>query len=274
MKIFAVVTVFLLLPQATSVQYPWKQSEDQAQTLALRIKAPAGYTRVALEPGSFGAWLRQIPLKPGKPDVHLYNGQPKSRQDVHVAVVDIDVGTKDLQQCADAVIRLRAEYLYSKKDFGNLHFNFTNGFLFDYDKWRQGHRVKVTGNNTTWVAPSATRTDESYSTFKKYLDMAFSYCGTMSLAKEMKPTHLGDVVPGDVFIRGGSPGHAVIVMDVATNTKGEKVFLLGQSYMPAQEFHVLKNPGDDGLSPWYKAEFVGQLTTPEWVFEKSELRAF
>jgi hypothetical protein len=40
--------------------------------------------------------------------VLLYNGAPKFRQDVHAAVIDIDVGTRDLQQCADATMRLRA----------------------------------------------------------------------------------------------------------------------------------------------------------------------
>ena len=49
--------------------------------------------------------------------------------------------------------------------------------------------------------------------------------------------------PGDVFIKGGSPGHAVIVVDVAIYTQtGKKVFLLAQSYMPAQQIHILVNP--------------------------------
>jgi hypothetical protein len=66
----------------------------------------------------------------------------------------------------------------------------------------------------------------------------------------------------------------VLVLDVATNAQGKKLFLLGQSYMPAQEFHVLKNPNNPRLSPWYEADFAGQLVTPEWIFEKSELRQF
>ena len=46
---------------------------------------------------------------------------------------------------------------------------------------------------------------------------------------------------GDVFIQGGFPGHAIIVVDLAENEVGEKCFLVAQSYMPAQEIHVLKN---------------------------------
>ena len=60
---------------------------------------------------------------------------------------------------------------------------------------------------------------------------------------------------GDVFIIGGSPGHAVIVVDMAVNPEThEKVFLLAQSYMPAQQIQLLKNNNDPDLSPWYSQE--------------------
>ena len=56
---------------------------------------------------------------------------------------------------------------------------------------------------------------------------------------------------GDVFIKGGSPGHAVTIVDIAINPKtNKKVFLLAQSYMPAQEIKILKNPNNSELSPW------------------------
>jgi Domain of unknown function (4846) len=38
-------------------------------------------------------------------------GDMKARQDVQYAVLDISVGNRDLQQCADAVMRIRGEYL-------------------------------------------------------------------------------------------------------------------------------------------------------------------
>ena len=48
---------------------------------------------------------------------------------------------------------------------------------------------------------------------------------------------------GDVFIKGGFPGHAVVVLDMAENDRtGQRVFLLAQSYMPAQDIHIMKNP--------------------------------
>ena len=79
---------------------------------------------------------------------------------------------------------------------------------------------------------------------------------------------------GYVFIKGGYPGHAVIVMDVAENETGEKVFLLAQSYMPAQDMHILKNPNNPALSPWYSIDETQDLRTPEWTFSWDQLRRF
>ena len=77
---------------------------------------------------------------------------------------------------------------------------------------------------------------------------------------------------GDVFIKGGFPGHAVIVADLVENklTKAKR-FLLIQSYMPAQDMHVLKNPANGDASPWYAVP-AGDLVTPEWTFRPGSLR--
>ena len=62
-------------------------------------------------------YLEEFPVKENGTKVMLYNGKEKNRQDVHAAVLDINIGNKDLQQCADAVMRLRAEYLYKTKQY-------------------------------------------------------------------------------------------------------------------------------------------------------------
>jgi hypothetical protein len=170
-------------------------------------------------------------------------------------------------------MRLRAEYLWSTKQYDKIHFNFVNGFNAEYSKWRNGQRIKVNGNNVEWVNSASPST--SYETFWKYLEMVFSYAGTASLVNELKRVELSEMQIGDVFIRGGSPGHAVIVIDMAVNPDtDESVYLLAQSYMPAQEMHILTNPNDAALSPWYKLEEVEEINTPEWRFDKTELRRF
>ena len=45
-----------------------------------------------------------------------------------------------------------------------------------------------------------------------------------------------------------------------------------QSYMPAQDIHVLKNPASADGSPWYSTTFGATLVTPEWQFSRSQLR--
>lgn len=238
-------------------------------TIATRILPPKGFVR-ADATTSFGRYLRNLPLKAEGSKVHYYDGTVKSN-DVHVAVVDMDVGKRDLQQCADAVMRLRAEYLYQSEQYDDIHFNFTNGFNASYKKWRMGNRISVKGNKVSWY-PSASG-NTSYRSFRKYLNMVFAYAGTLSLSRELQPVSLASLQIGDVFIRGGSPGHAVIVVDVAMNDQGEKVFLLAQSYMPAQEIQILKNPNNHSFSPWYQADFE-TLYTPEWTFEVEELKRF
>jgi hypothetical protein len=244
----------------------------EGTTAAERILPPEGFERIGLDEGSFGEYLRDLPLKPHGSPVKYYDGGTKP-WDVHVAVVDMDVSSRDLQQCADAVIRLRAEYLYKNGRYDQIHFNFTNGFNAQYSKWIQGYRISIKGNDAVWTEGGSKGTD--YESFRKYLDMVFSYAGTLSLSKEMKRIDLKDLQPGDVFLRGGSPGHCVIVTDMAENpVTGERVFLAAQSYMPAQDIHILKNPANEDDNPWYPVKFGEELVTPEWTFSKDQIYRF
>ncbi|WP_460612171.1 DUF4846 domain-containing protein [Hymenobacter seoulensis] len=247
---------------------------NSRQTVVARFTVPNGYQRVAVQPGSFGHWLRFLPLLPAGTPVSLYNGQPKDRQDVHAAVVNLDVGTRDLQQCADAVIRLRAEYLFSQNP-DLVHFHLTSGHDIRFQDWYQGTGFQVKGEK---VLP-AVRPKEAptHPTFRRYLDQIFTYAGTLSLSRELTPVPLAAVQPGDVLIRGGSPGHAVLVLDVATQVgTGRRIALLAQSYMPAQQMHVLQNLWDTtGLGAWFLLDpTASQVSTPEWTFRRQELGRF
>jgi len=96
-------------------------------TVLTRFKPLQSYRRTIAETGSFGSFLRHLPLKPHGTDVLLYDGSVKPGEGVHCAVVRMDIGDKDLQQCADAIIRLRAEYLFESNQFAKISFHFTNG---------------------------------------------------------------------------------------------------------------------------------------------------
>ena len=240
-------------------------------TVQTRFRPPPGFVRAPLDPASFGQWLRDLKLKPPGAHVRYFDGLMKDDA-AYIAVVDMDLGKRDLQQCADAIIRLRAEYFFAHKDFDHITFNLTNGFPVAWTRWRDGERVAVSGNRTTWHKSSAP--SRTYAEFRRYLDFVFTYAGTLSLARSLHAKPLQDVAIGDVFVVGGAPGHAVLVADVAVNAAGKKVFLLAQSYMPAQDTQILRNPDDAAMSPWYPADFRGPLRTPEWTFARDQLKSW
>jgi hypothetical protein len=237
------------------------------------IALPKGYKRITAPENSYGAYLRNIKLKRDH-TVYLYDGSSKRNQAAQHAVLDLDIGTRDLQQCADAVMRLRAEYLYAQKKYSAISFRFTNGFNCDYARYAAGYRLQVSNNQCKWIKKGAE--NYSYSTFRQYLDLVFSYAGTKSLYHQLESAPLSAIKPGAVFIQTGEPyGHAVTVMDVAYNpSTNDTIFLLSQSYMPAQSIHLLRNPEDEHLSPWYSVRFGQELVTPEWTFTAGDLRQF
>ncbi len=245
----------------------------EGNTISARFNLPDGYERTEEDKNSFGSYLRSLPLKVHGSKVMLFNGNPKLSQTAHMAVVDMDVGKYNLQQCADAIMRLRAEYLYQNEQYNMIHFNFTNGFRVDYSKWMEGNRIVVKGNKSYWV--KSEEPSNTYNDFRNYLKVIFTYAGSLSLSKELVKVEYSDMKTGDIFIQGGSPGHAVIVVDMAVNINtNEKIYMLAQSYMPAQEIHVLKNP-EKPASPWYKLDVNDNIIkTPEWIFYAGDLKRF
>jgi len=249
-------SLFILLFSAIHENSPQKfirpsnfvQSIENPYPNIAAIPLPEGYKRLPADGGSFAAWLRQLPLKKNK-TVYLYNSMPKANQASQFAVIDISTGNKDLQQCADAVMRLRAEYLYGQKRYTAIDFTDNN---------RNHYRLPAGASRPV---------------FNQYLEKVFAWCGTASLEKQLMPVaDKRQLAAGDVLIKGGSPGHAMMVMDIAENNAGEKIFLLAQSYMPAQDMHIVLNPQNKRLSPWYQANGKLLIETPEWDFKMPCLR--
>lgn len=239
-------------------------------TLETRINPPAGFERVEGTEDSLAYFLRTYPLKKDGAKVRLYDGKLKENQDAHAAVFKLPLEKENLQQCADSVIRVYAEYYWKMKQYDRISFQFVDGFQADYMKWREGYRIQVGSTQSTWVDSGAY--DDSYKNFQKYLRMVFAYSSTISMKKESKKIKLSELRTGDIFLQSGSPGHVVMVVDVCENAEGRKAFLLGQGYMPAQEFQLLKNPAHEE-DPWYYVDEVAYpLETPEYKFEKGSLR--
>jgi hypothetical protein len=250
--------------------YPWLAAATPIRSLEETFAPPAGYRRVPLEAGTHGAWLRRLPLRAPGTEVRTYDGavlRPAGHPNI-AAVAEIDVGPRDLQQCADSIMRLHAEWLWSTERQDEIGYRLTSGGVASWKAYREGTRPRVEGHQIHWE-PSRAGASRTRRTFGAYLDFVYGYGGTSSLAAHVPAVARTDVRPGDFFVLGGSPGHAVIVLDVAVDEAGRKVALIGEGFMPAQDFHVIRPDRD---RTWYSLE-VDALETPFWrPFPWSSLR--
>lgn len=250
------------------------QINKDKNTIRERFSPPEGYEWIDEKPGSFGHFIENFKLKPYGSQILRYDGTPISTQHLHEAVFDIDTGNKDLQQCADAAIRIRAEYLYKAKKFDEIKFHFTSGDLLSWNDYKNGTRAFVNGNSVSFRKTAAF--DDSYNSFRNYLDLIFNYAGTISLNKETKPVmRNSDLKTGDILITPGSPGHIVFISGVCKNKKGERLFLLSEGFTPAQSIHVLSNPFNPYFTPWYDLDIhTAETKTARYFFKPTNFRSF
>lgn len=206
-----------------------------------RIQPPEGFQWIKSPEDSFGASLENFPVKSDETKILNYDGSPVAVQNLHAAILDIDTGTEDLQQCADAIIRLRAEFLKNTGRENDIKFHYTSGHLLKWSDFKNGHRLIVSGETVSPAIISAVNGEANR--FSNYLRNIFLYAGTISMTKETIPIRENkDLQAGDILIKAGSPGHVVFISGVSENSKGEKLYLLGQGFTPAQSIYIITNP--------------------------------
>ncbi|MCA9640360.1 MAG: hypothetical protein H6718_06960 [Polyangiaceae bacterium] len=259
-------------PKPNLTPYPWMSEHSELTVrddLAVRVPAPAGFARVELAEGSFGAWLRHLPMLPYGTPVRSYAGGRlrDGESDIVTGVVALDVGDADLQQCADAVMRLHGEWRWSQGG-RDQSYRAASGTPLDYRRWAQGQRIVAKGASISWAATGKAKDD--HQSFRKFMDAVFAWSNTVALSRMGKHVEYAELRPGDFFVQPGNPGHTVLVLDLVRGSDGSQRVLLGQSYMPAQNFHVLKSP--DG--PWFRLSADADVKTPLWPrpFKWEQLR--
>lgn len=264
------------IPKTTAV-YPWGPTAAPADRLDVRFASPPpGFARVDVREGSFAEMLRSLPLQPEGSPVVDYRGIPLYDHGKHwgiAAVADLDVGNKDLQQCADSIIRIHAEWRYGRgqRDIG---YRSVSGVRLGYQAWLAGERPIVSGKDIVMKKAAAAHADD-HATFRAYLEELYNWAGTPSLERDAIKADLDDVRAGDFFVLTGQPfGHAVLVLDVAKHADGRTALLLGQSYMPAQSFSILRP--NERASAWFVVDKGAQLVdTPFWrPFPRASLHRF
>lgn len=273
--------------EPTASPEPYQYINENGGNILSRFNPPEGYERVKVEAGSFAEYLRTYPLKDYGAKAYYYD---ETRGRGEELVYSDDTSTIGVfkqqdtltrwQQCADTAIMLYAEYLYDKGQYDAISFHFSNGFVCDYASWVQGKRVSISGNKTEWVDKtgdgSAKAGDYSYETFLKYLDIIYQYANTNSLASEMKKVSPDDLKPGDLLIATLSElkaaaaevsesmaasisyGHAIMIVDMAVNADGDKVYLIAEGNTPATEAAMIEPP-DSSFGVWVHFDEDGRF---------------
>ena len=219
-----------------------------------RFDTPEKFSRNQNYTG-FGKWLNNLSLKNNNTPVYTFDGQKKSNPNIYVGVLDLEQPKKNVQFNSNAIMSLRLEYFYREKKYNEI------------DKL-----AKVLANPITYT--TFVKGDYSYPKFMDYLTHYLENSNSQTIAQLLKPISIKEIQVGDVFFQKETiKNHAAIVMDLAQDKNGNKIFILAQSYYPSQDIHILSNPSNDLISPWYIAK-KGTLLTPEWRFLSSDLMRF
>ncbi len=258
---------------ATTYIVPTSLINKEGRTIKTRIKVPEGYKRINPLAESFSEYIQNYKLKESGAEVINYNGQPYIYQSGHVGVLEVPVPTNGLQQCADALIRIRSEYLWDQGRKDEIGFKFTSGHYCSWTKYAEGYRPKINGNNVTFSKTASV--NHSKENFYKYLNLIYTYAGTYSLSQELKKVpQLSEVVIGDLLIYPGFPGHVMMVADIIEDGQGQRRFAFFQGNTPAQSVHIIKNASNVVMSPWYDLEGKTSLNTPIYTFSSFEMVRF
>lgn len=231
-----------------SRKYRWLGADNlkypaPVDSLEARFPTPPGYQRVAVEAGSFGEWLRGLPLAAAGTPVLSNSGETVfPGDDPYVAaVVAIDVGAGDLQQSSDAITRLHAEWLWASDKPDAISYRSASKLDMPFSRWAKGQRLLPSGPNVFWVVKGKPH-DATYNDFRQYIDAVMLWSNNVSLAtRASRVSDPAQLTAGDFFLQSRGKGHALLVLDVAQKPTGERVALLGQALQsPAQSMHVMR----------------------------------
>lgn len=229
---------------------PGLSRAEGAQTLSEAIPAPAGYTRVKTEPGSYGRFLQTLPVK-GDKRIQAFDGALIHDFNVF-AVADLPLLFQaDLEQCADFAMRLWAEYHLRARDLDHL-------YLFDYN----GKRKAFKSSGKSYLA---------------FLKTSFANANSYSLKRGCAPVpSAAALAPGDMLVQNqdGGIGHVSVILDIAEAPGKPRLYLIGFSFMPAQEFHIEKARGDKGTEGWFTLEGYQRFLMEILPFGPPVLRRF
>lgn len=198
------------------------------------IKVPVGYNRIQFSQDSYSTYIQNLPLKQNN-RIYMWNGKRLCyANNIYniLAVINKPILFKeDLEQCTDYPMRFWADYHKENNITDKL-------FLFDYN-----------GNKKYFK--------DSTKSYLKYLRWHMAFSNSYSIKMGARKINIYDtLIPGDMFVQNtnGTIGHVSVVVDAAENSNGKRIYLIGYSYMPAQEFHIEDAENQDNTGEWFTKE--------------------
>ena len=216
-----------------------------SQTIIGEISLPSNdYERIAIEQNSFAEYLRNLPLKNKGSEVIDYRGGVfKSSSDTSVAfIVDMDIKGRRLEQCMDILVRIYAEYLWVVNQVDNLILPLPGGYWLKWQDWNAGLRPFFKGINVSMI--KSDQPDSSYNAYRTYLNTVYSESHTQQFYHAYQTVDREKVQIGDIIIKKGTKGHAIMIVDMAKSKHGDTVALIGNGDTPACQFFLLNYKAD------------------------------
>lgn len=243
--------------------YPWIKNSTlgrpKAQSaLRQRFVDPQGYQRIAVNPETLGEWLRFLPVAAPGTVVADINGKAAvvTLAGFVAAVVAIDMHAED---SADALLRLHAEWRFSKGDRATINYASNSGRLMPFSRWIAGERIVLKRQDWDWAVKATPLANPTYTDLRNFLDAAYQWTDPRALAIQGKVLDSSDVAPGDYFVHAGKDSTLVIVLDVAKNAAGEPALLLGHVAAPHQNMYVMRASNE---SAWFKPRPNQEIAAP------------
>lgn len=243
--------VFYLLAAYLIIMRCYSQ---EARNLTIKsIELPdSSFNRVVCKPGTFAYWLRNLPLKPKDSPVLDYRGlvYKKGTDSTVAAVVNWNMQGKRLEQCMDILVRFYAEYLWENNRYGDIVFPLPGGYYLRWNDWKSGKRPYFKGIDVHLKKHE--NPDSSRTSFERYLRIVFAESHTQQFYFAYERIVPKNIQIGDFIVKRGSKSHAVMIVDLAWNNKGDTLALIGHGDTPACQFYILNYRRDD---PWIPLDF-------------------
>jgi len=243
--------------------YPWikysSSGRPKAQSaLKQRFPEPPGYQRIAVNPETLGEWLRHLPIAAPGTVVNDANGKAAivTLAGFVAAVVAIDMHA---EESADALLRLHAEWRFSKGDRESISYASNSGRMMPFARWIGGERIVLKKQDWDWAVKAAPLSNPTYMDLRNFLDAAYQWTDPSALAIQGKVLDATDVAPGDYFVHAGKDPTLVIVLDVAKNSAGEPALLLAHVASPHQYMYVMRASKQ---SAWFTPRANQEIAAP------------